>query len=114
MRTAVISLFLVLAAAVSAAGQGVLSGTVKDESGGVVAGASVTARTASGVVRRTVTGSEGQFSIETPADPAATLVIRAGGFAEATVPITGTGNVEVVLKPASVLDSVTVTPDRTE
>jgi len=114
MRTPVIFLLLLLAATVVDAGQNALSGTVKDESGGVVSGAAVTVRTSGGVIRQTVTGPQGQFTVETPADPGATLVVRAGGFAEATVPITGTGNVEVVLKPASVLDSVTVTPDRTE
>ena len=114
MRTPVIFLLLLLAAAVVNAGQSALSGTVKDESGGVVSGASVTVRTSGGVIRQTVTGPEGQFTVETPAGAGATLVVRAGGFAEATVPITGAGNVEVVLKPASVLDSVTVTPDRTE
>jgi outer membrane receptor protein involved in Fe transport len=114
MRRAVIILVLLLKAAGASAGQGVLSGTVKDESGGIVSGASVTVRTDSGVLRQAVTGPDGQFSVETPTVSGTTLVVRAGGFAEATLPITGAGRVEVVLKPASILDSVTVTPDRTE
>jgi len=113
MRTTVVFLLLVLAAAVAQAGQGGLTGTVKDESGGVVSGASVTLRNGTGVVRQTVTGPEGKFSVEPPGG-SATLVVRAGGFAEASVQVSGPGNIEVVLKPASVLDSVTVTPDRTE
>jgi outer membrane receptor protein involved in Fe transport len=115
MRTVVIVAFFLRAAAVAEAGQGALSGTVKDETGGVVSGASVTVRSASGVVRQVVTGPQGQFSVEIPAAASGTtLVVRAGGFAEATVPLTGSNTVEVVLKPASILDSVTVTPDRTE
>src|SRR4051794_4154458 len=113
MRTTVFLLTLFLAAAVAEAGQGVLSGTVKDESGGVVSGASVIIRSDTGVLRQTVTGPEGRSSVEPPAG-STTLVIRAGGFAEATLPISGPANLEVVLKPASVLDSVTVTPVRTE
>ena len=113
MRTTVILLFLLLATAVAEAGQGVLTGTVKDESGGVVSGASVVLRSGTDVVRQTVTGPEGRFSVESTAG-SATLVVRAGGFAEATVAVSGPGNFDVVLKPASVLDSVTVTPQRTE
>ena len=114
MRTAGILLFLLLTTGVATAGQAVLSGTVKDQTGGVVSGASVSVRTPAGVVRQAVTGTLGQFTVEAPTAQGATLVVRAGGFAEAIVPITGAGNVEVVLKPATVMDSVTVTPDRTE
>src|SRR6185295_6489741 len=53
MRTTVILLFLLLATAVAEAGQGVLTGTVKDESGGVVSGASVVLRSGTDVVRQT-------------------------------------------------------------
>jgi outer membrane receptor protein involved in Fe transport len=113
MRTTVLVAIFLLAAAVAQAGQGVLTGTVKDESGGVVSGASVTVRTDTGVVRQTVTGTEGRFSVEPPSG-SATLVVRAGGFAEATLPVSGPGTFDIVLKPASVLDSVTVTPDRKE
>jgi outer membrane receptor protein involved in Fe transport len=113
MRTTVILVFL-LAAALAEAGQGALTGTVKDGSGGVVSGASVVVRSGSGIVRQTVTGPEGQFTIEVPSGSDTTLVVRAGGFAESTTPVSGPGNVQIVLKPASILDSVTVTPDRTE
>jgi outer membrane receptor protein involved in Fe transport len=114
MRSAIFLFFLLLSAAVASAGQGALTGTVKDQTGGVVSGASVIVRTSAGVLRQTVTGPQGQFSVEIPAASGATLVVRAGGFGEATLPIGGAANVEIVLKPASVLDSVTVTPDRTE
>jgi outer membrane receptor protein involved in Fe transport len=112
MRTTV--LFVLLwAATLAAAGQGALTGTVKDESGGVVSGAAVIVRGAAGVERQAVTGPQGQFSVDAPAG-AATLVVRAGGFAEATQPVSGAGNVEVVLKTAAVVESVTVTSSRTE
>src|SRR5215213_1302084 len=107
MRTTVVLLVLLAAATVAHAGQGSLTGTVKDETGGVVSGASVTLRTGTGVARQTVTGPEGRFSVE-PTAGAATLVVRAGGFAEATVQVSGPANVDVILKPASILDSVTV------
>jgi len=113
MRTTVILLLFLLAAAVAGAGQGLLTGTVKDETGAVVPGASVIIRAGKDVVRQTVTGTAGQFSLEPPAG-SATLVVLAGGFAEATMPVSGAGNVDVVLKPASLRDSVTVTPAKTE
>jgi outer membrane cobalamin receptor len=44
-----------------------------------------------------------------------TLIIRAGGFAESQQQITpGAGELEIVLKPATLLEEVTVTATRTE
>jgi outer membrane receptor protein involved in Fe transport len=106
-------LICLFAAMAADAGQGALTGTVKDESGGVVSGAAVIVRNASGVERQVQTGPLGQFTVEAPAG-ASTLVVRAGGFSEATQPISGPGTINVVLKAASVLESVTVTSSRTE
>jgi len=96
----------------TAAGQSVLSGVVKDESGAVISGASVVVRTATGVERQTVTGPEGRFTVEA-AGPG-TLIVRAGGFAESQQPVSGAGEVEVILKAPTLFESVTVTPTRSE
>jgi iron complex outermembrane recepter protein len=102
---------LLLTLSMAAAG---LTGVVKDTSGGAVPGASVTVQTTSGTDRRTViSGSDGRFTFETvPAD--AVLVVRAGGFAEQRQTIGGSTDVEVVLQPPSILETVVVTPGRTE
>lgn len=90
-----------------------LTGVVRDTSGGTVSGASVTVQTSTGE-QRTVTGPDGRFSIETaPAGPA-TLVVRAGGFAEARQALGEGRDIEIVLAPAAVFENVTVTPTRTE
>jgi outer membrane receptor protein involved in Fe transport len=103
---------LSLSVSAAAAGQSVLSGTVKDESGAVVSGASVLVRTATGVERQIVTGPEGRFMLEA-AGPG-TLIVRAGGFAESQQPVSGGGDIEIVLKAPTLFESVTVTPTRTE
>ena len=90
-----------------------VTGTVKDATGGIVSGASIVVRTDSGTDQQTVSGPDGRFSVEVP-DGQATLVVRAGGFAEAQQPLPRSGDIEVVLKPASLNETVTVTPTRTE
>jgi outer membrane receptor protein involved in Fe transport len=90
-----------------------VTGIVKDTTGGIVSGASVIVRTGSGVDQQTVSGPDGRFSVEVP-DGQATLVVRAGGFAEAQQPLPRSGDIEVVLKPASLNETVTVTSTRSE
>src|SRR5205823_13010514 len=68
-----------------------VSGLVHDSSGGAVVGAAVIVRPAAGPERQTVTGADGRFSIELPGENgggAATLIVRAGGFAEKTQRLT--------------------------
>ena len=93
--------------------QASITGVVKDTSGGAVAGASVVVRAESGD-QQTVTGPDGRFSLDKLPSGAATLIVRAGGFAVNEQPLVGTGNLEVVLSPATVLETVTVTPTRSE
>ena len=91
-----------------------VSGVVHDSLGGVVAGASVIVRTASGPERQTTTGPDGKFTIEV-ADGDVTLVVRAGGFAEYTQPLGAADrghDLDIVVTPAAVLETVTVTPAR--
>ena len=98
---------------VAAAAQAPLSGVVKDESGGVVAGATVLVRNASGIEHQTVTGPEGRFTLRNAASGDGEIVIRAVGFAEWKRPVQS-GELEIVLQAATLSDSVTVTPTRTE
>src|SRR5687767_900188 len=113
MRMAFV-LLLLLSAAASAMAQSRVSGVVRDESGAVVSGASVLVIAASGVQAQTVTGPDGTFSLDPGTASGATLVVRAGGFAERSQPLAPNGPLDVVLAPAGVFESITVTPTRTE
>ena len=92
--------------------QGSLTGIVKDTSGGTVSQATIVVRTGSTVTEQTVTGPDGTFTVA--AAPGSTLIVRAGGFAERQLPFPDNGTVEIVLSPAGVLETLTVTPARTE
>ena len=99
-------------------GQAPISGTVHDSSGAPVPAAIVIARPAPGngepvTVR---TGPDGRFALQLPTEGAVTLVVRAGGFAEQTrsVPDARTGDIDVVLELAPLLETVVVTATRTE
>jgi len=93
-----------------------ITGVVKDSTGDVVSGASVIVRSGSGSERHATTGPDGRFTIDTQETGEVTVIVRAGGFAEKTekVPAAQTGNVEVVLAPAGLFETVTVTPTRSE
>jgi outer membrane receptor protein involved in Fe transport len=103
-------LALILSFALSAEA---ITGIVKDSSGGAVSGASVVVRGASGDERQTVTGPDGRFTID-DAPNTGTLIVRAGGFAPQEQAISGAVEIEVVLSPATLLETVTVTPERRE
>ena len=107
MMIAVLSLLAALAG-------GTVSGVVKDASGAVVTGASVIVRPASGPEQRTVTGPDGRFSVETSGTDL-TVIVRAGGFAEKSEHVgAAPASLDIVLSPATVAETVTVTPTRTE
>jgi len=89
-----------------------VTGTVKDSTGGAIAGASVMVVTTAGTVERTVTGPDGTFTLERTPEGSATLTVRAGGFAEFSQPLSTSGSMDVVLMPAGLLETVTVTPAR--
>ena len=96
-----------------------VSGVVHDSSGAVVPGAVVIVRVAGGSDRQTVTGPDGRFSIDgiAPESADVTVLVRAGGFAEARKRLTATdrtGEIDLVVEPATVLETVTVTPTRSE
>ena len=92
--------------------QQTVTGVVRDQSGGVVSGATVIVRTNAGTEAQTVTGPDGRFTLETAPSAGATLVIRAGGFAEKRQPLSSSEALEIVLEPAALLETVTVTPAR--
>jgi outer membrane receptor protein involved in Fe transport len=89
-------------------------GVVRDSSGAVVSGATVLIQTSSGLEQHALTGPDGRFEIARGVPAGAKVVIRAGGFAETTQSVNGTADLEIVLQPAKLLTSVTVTPARTE
>jgi outer membrane receptor protein involved in Fe transport len=94
-----------------------ITGVVRDSAGGVVQRATVILRLPSGAERRAVTDTDGRFTVTPPTAGAVTLIVRVEGFAEARQTITPGqtgGPLDIVLQPAGVLDSVTVTPTRSE
>jgi outer membrane receptor protein involved in Fe transport len=96
-----------------AAAQSGVTGIVLDQSGGAIAGATVLVRTTSGIEQQTVTGPDGRFRLDR-APAGATLLVRAGGFAEHQQPLAGADHLEVVVVPAGLLETITVTPARNE
>jgi outer membrane receptor protein involved in Fe transport len=106
----VIAAFMLVLAASS------ISGVVHDSSGAVVAGAAVIVRAASGPELRATTGPDGRFTVDAAPTGDLTVVVRAGGFAEKVeqVPAAHAGELDLVLAPATLFETVTVTPTRTE
>lgn len=97
-----------------AAGQGsVLTGIVLDETGLPVPGATVIVRSSTGTDEQTVTGPDGRFTLQKKPASDATLIVRAGGFAERRQTITSE-HIEIVVSAAPLFETVTVTPSRTE
>src|SRR5262245_10691104 len=113
MRTALVLVFS-LALAAGAAAQSAVSGIVRDEAGGAVSGASVSVLGTSGPEQQTVTGPDGRFSFNSVPSGGLKMVVRAGGFAEFSESITPSSEVNVVLKIATLFETVTVTPTRSE
>ena len=94
-----------------------LTGVVHDVSGAVVPGATVVVRAAGpgGGDQRTTTGPDGRFAIDISASGDVTVIVRANGFADKEQRVrAGAPDVDIVLGPAMLLESVTVTATRTE
>jgi outer membrane receptor protein involved in Fe transport len=94
-----------------------ISGSVRDSSGTAVAGATVIVRTAAGGESQLTSGPDGTFTASAPATGEVVLIVRADGFAEERRSIAGEGpraTVEVVLRPATISETVTVTAARLE
>ena len=119
MRAAAALAIVCLCAAPSAAFQRAadLSGTVRDASGAALPGASVIVRAPSGAEERTLTGPDGRFGAPAPNAGEVTLIVRAEGFAEHRQSIGSDAlrqNIDIVLSPATLSETVTVTAARTE
>jgi outer membrane receptor protein involved in Fe transport len=105
----------VIAAFILALSAATISGVVHDTSGGAVSGAAVVVRAPSGE-QRTTTGPDGRFTIDVADAGDVTVVVRAGGFAEKTEQVRASqgAQIDVVLVPATLFETVTVTPTRSE
>jgi outer membrane receptor protein involved in Fe transport len=105
----------VIAAFILALSAASISGVVHDTSGGAVSGAAVVVRAPSGE-QRTTTGPDGRFTIDVADAGDVTVVVRAGGFAEKTQQVQASqgAQIDVVLVPATLFETVTVTPTRSE
>jgi iron complex outermembrane recepter protein len=91
-----------------------VSGTVRDTSGAAVARAVVVTRTASGAEQQTVSSPDGGFTIPVDGNEAL-LIVRADGFAEHRQPLRSGGQpLNIVLAPATLSETVTVTAARAE
>jgi outer membrane receptor protein involved in Fe transport len=101
----------------ASANQSAIAGVVRDATGRVVPDATIIVRGSAGVERQGRSGPDGRFLIAVP--PASTdlvLVVRAGGFAETRQSVASPSrlDVDVVLTPAGITETVTVTPARGE
>src|SRR5262245_17329965 len=95
----VLVLLFCLALPVAAFGQGTVKGVVRDSSGLPVAGAVIVIKTASGIEQHGVTGNDGRFELTRGIPKGATLVVKAGGFAEKTQALVeSSSELEVVLQ----------------
>src|SRR5215471_14009805 len=108
------TMVLALLLSLSLAAAPSVTGVVKDSSGGAVSGAAVVLQTSAGVQQQTVTGPDGRFTFDNPPADSATLIVRAGGFGEVQKPVNGAAELEITLSPANLLETVIVTPSKTE
>ena len=80
-----------------------------------MSGAAVIVRAGSGFERRVTTGPDGRFTVDTAGSVEVTVTVRAGGFAETVERVTDFSRaLDITLAPAGLLETVTVTPGRSE
>ena len=92
-----------------------ITGTVRDDTGQAVVGATVLARTPAGAEQRTVSGGDGRFSLPGSSAVPVTIVVVAPGFGETRHEIAAGGsteNLDLVLHPAALSETVSVTAYR--
>src|SRR5690242_10728700 len=91
-----------------------ISGTVRDTTGSVVPGATITVRDGA-KEEQTVSGADGRFTLAASPRSELVLIVKAAGFTElhhTVAPGSSTANIDLVLSPASVEEAVTVTATR--
>ncbi len=115
MKRLSLSLALILCAALPALAQvqgGSITGTVKDEQGGVLPGASVTAQAVDATLTFT-TNADGQFRFLNVAPGAYTVSVGLSGFTtvarDVIVAVGKNADMTVLLKIAAIAETVTVT-----
>ena len=93
----------------------VVAGTVTDSSGGILPGATIEALRGLRVVSTAITGDDGRYRLDLPADGRYRVTARLDGFAAGTIDVTaGTGaTADFRLDIARLRDTVVVTASRT-
>lgn len=94
-----------------------VAGTVRDITGATLERAVVITRTASGGERRTFTGTDGRFDVGPVTAGDILLIVRADGFAEHRQSLasgSAAADLDIVLSPATLAETVTVTATRAE
>jgi outer membrane receptor protein involved in Fe transport len=107
------TLLLALALQVAPATQVPIAGVVRDTTGAPIVAALIIVDGSNG---QAVTGTDGRFVLPVRSAGPLVLIVRAAGFAEwrRTITTSPTTELEVVLAPAGVLETLTVTPARSE
>jgi hypothetical protein len=113
---ALLTLFLSAALATTASAQNAqIAGTVKDSSGGVIPGATITARNVdTGFTRTAITDPQGEYRLPSLPPGRYVLSTELTGFTTETRPditliIDATATINFSLKPAAIAETVTVT-----
>ena len=117
-RSAVIFLGMLLLAASSGFAQNAqITGTVKDQTGGIMPGVTVTAKNnANGLTRTEVTDAQGSYRLVALLPGSYTLTVEIPGFTSQTLgnvalEIDQTATLDFSLKPANVAENVNVTSE---
>ena len=93
LQKPLVTLFLLCLFSMGALAQSIVKGTVKDESGEPIIGASVQVQ---GAKTGSITDLSGNFSVQAGAN--ATLIVSYVGYTTETVKVSGRNNIDVVLK----------------
>ena len=89
-----------------------VAGIVIDTSGAPIAGATVTLEIAGRQPRTVETSAEGRFTLDETTGTEGTLRVRANGFGDSSLALTGESALRIVLLPRPLTESVTVTASR--
>ncbi|MEK6302339.1 MAG: TonB-dependent receptor [Acidobacteriota bacterium] len=109
-------LLLFSTAALAFDADGSVSGLVRDASGAVVSGASVSLMNAQQTIIKTgQTDSQGSFRFDGVASGGYLLVVTAGGFSERRIAVTagvGAAKIDIMVDPGPITEEVTVTANQ--
>jgi len=117
IRRAMFLLVLVLVGGTAFAQNAQITGTLKDQSGGILPGATVTAKNQdTGLLRTAVTDSGGHYHLPALPPGSYTITAELAGFsstarADYTLAIDQAAVVDFALRPATITETITVTGD---